>query len=158
MDEQKLTGYVMPQGPPDIKLAGLQIWVHGLEFPDADDYWDGNWLNITAICRAEGASVGLSGNFIHLPEIERFLEETETLYKNLEGEAGLYCMELVLWVSLKALTMGQIAMSVDISPDYSTQEHRFKFQIDQSYLPALILGCKNILAKYPVKDKERHFL
>ena len=34
-------------GEPDIKLAGLQIWVHGRQFPDSDDYWDGNWLYVT---------------------------------------------------------------------------------------------------------------
>src|SRR5256885_6731459 len=35
-------------GTPDIKLGGLQVWVHGRQFPDAIDYWDGNWLRITA--------------------------------------------------------------------------------------------------------------
>ena len=42
---------------PDIKLAGLQIWIHSRQFPDTDDFWDGNWLNITAHCGADGASV-----------------------------------------------------------------------------------------------------
>jgi hypothetical protein len=29
-------------GPPAIQLAGLSIWVHGRQFPDLHDYWDGN--------------------------------------------------------------------------------------------------------------------
>src|SRR5882724_344446 len=38
--------YAEQLGTPDIKLSGLQIWVHGRQFPNATDYWDGNWLRI----------------------------------------------------------------------------------------------------------------
>jgi len=31
-------------GPPDLKISGLQIWIHDRDIPDAEDYWDGNWL------------------------------------------------------------------------------------------------------------------
>ena len=42
----------------DLKLEGLQIWVHGRQFPDLHDYWDGNWLRVTAHCGGSGASIG----------------------------------------------------------------------------------------------------
>jgi hypothetical protein len=35
-------------GEPDIKISGLEIWIHGNQFPDENDYWDGNWMDITA--------------------------------------------------------------------------------------------------------------
>ena len=44
-------------GVPDLKLAGLQLWVHGREFPESEDADDGNWLRVTAHCGASGASV-----------------------------------------------------------------------------------------------------
>ena len=35
-------------GEPDIKISGLEIWIRGNQFSDSRDYWDGNWMNITA--------------------------------------------------------------------------------------------------------------
>ena len=32
------------------------FWVHGWQFPEAQDLWDGNWLNVTAHCGQSGAS------------------------------------------------------------------------------------------------------
>jgi hypothetical protein len=49
-------------GAPDLKLEGLQIWVHGRQFPDLHDYWDGNWLRVTAHCGGSGASVFTTGS------------------------------------------------------------------------------------------------
>ncbi len=66
-------------GEPDIELAGLRIWVHGRQFPDNEDYWDANWLNITA-CGAQGATVRVSGNIIQLPEIAHLLTGAKALY------------------------------------------------------------------------------
>lgn len=35
-------------GPPSVRLAAFQLWVHGREVPDAHDQWDANWLRVTA--------------------------------------------------------------------------------------------------------------
>jgi hypothetical protein len=39
--------YAEQLGAPDIKIHGLQTWIHGRQFPNEDDYWDGNWLRVT---------------------------------------------------------------------------------------------------------------
>ena len=44
-------------GEPALRIAGFQLWVHGYQFPDSNDYWDGNWLRVTVHCGAAGASV-----------------------------------------------------------------------------------------------------
>jgi hypothetical protein len=54
-------------GAPDIKLDGLQMWIHGRQFPNEEDYWDGNWLNVTAHCGSQGADVWTSGPILHVP-------------------------------------------------------------------------------------------
>jgi hypothetical protein len=33
------------------------------------------------------------------------------------------------------------------------QDHKFTFDIDQSYLSSIILDCKEILKEYPIKNK-----
>jgi len=34
-----------------------------------------------------------------------------------------------------------------------SQQHSFKFELDQSYLENLIAGLRSLLAKYPVRGK-----
>lgn len=141
-------------GTPDLQLSGLQIWIHGRQFPSVEDYWDGNWINVTAHCGAEGASVWVSGNIIHLSEIRHLLTGIESMYKELKGKAELPCMEPELSVVLEAKNLGQIEMVVDITPNNLCQSHKFIFEVDQSYLPKLITECEAVLSKYPVKSME----
>ena len=140
-------------GEPDIELAGLQIWVHGHQFQDNEDYWDANWLNVTAHCGAQGASVWVSGNIIQLPEIAHLMTGAKTLYKDLKGKAELPCIEPELFVELEAKSLGQISMTVKITPDNLSQSHTFSFDVDQSFLPRLIENCDAVLKKFPIKGK-----
>ena len=140
-------------GTPDLKVEGLQIWVHGRQFPDAADYWDGNWLRVTAHCGGNGANVFTTGSIIHLSELDRWLVESEELLKNLKGEAKLACMEPALSVTLKSGSLGHITMEVSITPDHMSQRHWFRFEIDQSYLPPFVKQCQSILEAYPIKGR-----
>ena len=138
-------------GDPDIKLAGLSIWIHRRQFPDVDDYWDGNWLVITASCEASGALVWADGPIIHLSEIKRLMDGASQMQASLSGTAELNCMEPELNLRLKMSERGQIKMEVTISHDHLAQTHWFKFDVDQSYLPKLIRDCADVLTKYPIK-------
>ena len=140
-------------GEPDIKLSGLEIWIHGYQFPDEIDYLDGNWIDITARCTAKNALVWVTGNILHLPDLKHLMNTSEKLYKNLEGEADLPCIEPNLSLKLKASSLGQISMVVNITPDHMNQRHIFEFEIDQSYLPELISSCKKVLNRFKIKGK-----
>ena len=140
-------------GEPDIELSGLQIWVHGRQFPDNEDYWDANWLNITAHCGAQRASVWVSGSIIQLSDIDHLMAGAKALYKDLKGKAELPCIEPELFVELEAKSLGQISMTVKITPDNLSQSHEFIFEVDQSFLPKLIADCDAVLKKYPIKGK-----
>ena len=50
-------------GKPDLRVAGFQLWVHGREFPDAQDEWDGNWLRLTAHCGEAAGASGRAGRY-----------------------------------------------------------------------------------------------
>lgn len=132
-------------GKPAIEISGLKIWVHGRQFPDMEDYWDGNWLRITAHCGAQGSSVWASGPIIHLSELHEWLISARKLNETLKGEANLECMEPELSVCIQSGSLGQMEMEVNITPDHLKQEHRFRFEIDQSYLPQLISQCSRVL-------------
>lgn len=143
--------YSKKLGPANIRLAEFQIWVHGRQFPQSQDCWDGNWLNITAHCGARSASVWTSGAILTLPEIDHWADACEVMYRTLSGEANLECIEPELCVELKAGSLGHILIKVEITPDHMTQEHTFLFELDQSYLPDLIRDCRKVLVDYPIR-------
>jgi hypothetical protein len=140
-------------GDPDINLNGFQLWVHARQFPNEQDYWDGNWLNATAHCGTHDANVWTSGSIIHVPDLVRWLSALEIMNQTLSGEADLVSLEPELSVALKMGSLGQIQMTVGITPDQMSQQHSFKFELDQSYLENLIAGLRSLLAKYPVRGK-----
>lgn len=95
-----------------MKPAGLEIWIHGRQFENAHDSWDGNRLQATAHCGARGADVWIEGPH----------------------------------------PVGHLEILVEITPDHLTQEHKFRFEVDQSYLPGLISQCRKILSRWPARS------
>ncbi|MES2354658.1 MAG: hypothetical protein V4568_09715 [Pseudomonadota bacterium] len=141
-------------GEPDLVIAGLRVWIHGRQFPQAIDYWDGNWLRVTAYCVYPESVVRSHGPIIHLSEVVGLLRECEMLYQTLEGQAVLRCIEPNLGVELIAETGGHIKVQLSITPDHMTESHSFEEEFDQSYLPPIIASCRAILAKFPVRESE----
>jgi hypothetical protein len=140
-------------GLPQIKLETLEIWIHGRQFPDRVDYLDGNWLIATARCKAPGAEIIASGPIIRLQEIDRWQAELACLQETLSGKAVLACMEQNLLVELIAEKLGRLKMKVKITPDPVSQQHSFKFEIDQTYLRPLLIECRSILEEYPLRTE-----
>ncbi|WP_032900811.1 WapI family immunity protein [Mesorhizobium ciceri] len=137
---------------PDIKLTGLSLWAMAREFPDSDDYWDGNWIHILARVDASGAQVEVQGPYIRSDELKKFYDQLATLYRDLRGSAELQCMEPALRAKVTCSSRGQIEVIVDITPDHLSQSHHFVFGIDQSHLGATLAGCRRVLELFPVKN------
>ena len=136
-------------------LAGLEVTILNRQFPDAADYWDGNWLNVMARCEAEGSSASASGPILHMPELVDWLKALKEMYRTLSGQADLKPIEPNFAVNMTITKMGQIAVSVHLSPNHLTQAHRFDFTIDQSHLPPLIGQLESIVKAFPIKGKPR---
>jgi len=142
--------WIESAGPPHLAIGGLRIWVHGRQFPENTDYWDGNWLNLTAHCGSAGAEVRISGSILHLGEVSRFLKMCEEAYDRLDGLAVLGGTEPNLRVQLSMESGGHMMVTVEITPDHMQQWHTFKFELDQTYLPGIIANCKTIIEAYPI--------
>jgi hypothetical protein len=141
-------------GEPDVQLAVLSIWVHGYQYPDATDEWDGNWLRVTARCTANGATVEASGAILETVSFQTFQRELSALHKTLQGKAALGSAEPNLFVEVQAVGhSGQVDAVIEITPEHLRQAHRFSVELDQSYLPEAILGCQRVLARYPVRGQ-----
>jgi hypothetical protein len=144
--------FIEKLGKPNIQIRGLKIWVHGFQFPNAKEPFDRDWLNVTVHCSEKSASVLVSGNIICCSEIQSWSEQVALIYKNLKGKASLSCIESELDVVIESTTPGKFEMVVNITPDHLCQSHMFSFELDQSYLPELILSCNNVLKQFPVNN------
>lgn len=141
-------------GPPDINIAGLQIWVHGYQFVEADNYDDANWLRVSVHCGANNASVWASGSIITVNDIIGLASDSEKLYKKEIKELEIDPMEPELRITMKTCdSLEHFELTVEITPDHLSQEHTFQFEIDQSYLPALVGQCKKLLERFPYRSR-----
>jgi hypothetical protein len=138
-------------GTPSIEFEKLKIWIHGRQYPNENEYWDGNWLRVTVHYGAHGSSVSTGGAIIHLSEIERWYSGVKKILDTLQGEAGLYCMEPNLTVILKAKSLGHVGVELSITPDHMTQQHTYLFDLDQTYLQPLVQQCEEVLRDYPTR-------
>jgi hypothetical protein len=141
-------------GDPDLRIAGLQLWIQGRQFPDAADLWDGNWLQVVARCAAHGASVCAEGPILLAQDVERFAHECAVLHERLTGEATLDSYEPNLRATLASGDRtGHMILRVEITPDHIEQQHQFSFALDQSYLPSILQQLQRILRAYPVRGR-----
>jgi hypothetical protein len=139
-------------GPSSVRLNAFQLWVHGRQFPEAQDQWDGNWLNVTAHCGQAGASVWATGAILDTVGLLRFRDELERLHKTLSGEAVLESHEPNVRVRVTSSDgAGHLQVRVEITPEHLAQSHWFEFEIDQSYLPATVAQLESVLIEFPVK-------
>jgi len=130
-------------GDPDLRIDGLQIWVHGYQFPDSTDYWDGNWLRVTAHCGAAGASVWVSGAILMVSDIVGFADRCDDLREKRAEAAELKPLEPELKVLIRPIDrFGHLSVTVHITPEHLTQSHSFEYGIDQTYLPEISGMCR----------------
>lgn len=141
---------------PDLVIEKLKIWIHGRQFPDASDYWDVNWLNVTTRYDSVGSFVEASGHIIHLSEIVAFLESSEKVLRGIDRVIELTTVEPNIGLRLECDKLGYIKGELNITHDHMSEKHEYTLDMDQSYLPGIITLCKAILVEYPIRgDKPK---
>ena len=138
--------------PPDLKILGFEVWVHGYEFPDALDAWDGNWLRVTAQLEAPGAGVTVIGALLETVSFSFFSNDLRRLQSSMSGDATLESAEPNIKVVVSAADrIGHLAVVVEITPEHLTQQHRIEFEADQTFIGPMIKQCESILSRWPVR-------
>lgn len=140
-------------GKADISLAGLSIWIHGRQFEESHDFWDGNWLRATVHVGVGPSQVWASGPIIHLSELLDWADKLRQLYDRTCGEATMKCTEPNLSVNVSLGETGSGEARTEITPDNMTEGHWFVQTIDQSHLPAVIQGIEEVNRKYLLRGK-----
>jgi len=138
---------------PDLVVGDLRLWIVNRQFPDSQDYWDGNWLDVRAIVERGTSSVQATGTILHLSDISRFLAELKTLSAELVGTASLSPLEPNLKVALSGNGRGQIQCVIQVTPEHLAESHEFRDGFDQTFLPTIIGACGSILEQYPIRGR-----
>ena len=139
---------------PAIELGDFQVTVHGRQFPDAQDRWDGNWLHVTAQCAQAGAIVATGGPILETADLRRFRDQLAVVAASPAGEAVLSSAEPNIVVRVAAAdALGLVRVRVELTPEPQSQGHWFAYAIDPSYLAEAIRQLDAVLAAYPVRGR-----
>jgi hypothetical protein len=139
--------------PPSLVLGGLSVWILEKAFPESVEWYDGNWLQVRAECSAPGATVTANGPLLTAEDIGRLLAGLEAMHRREARSAGMSPLEANLVVSLTGSSRGRLRIDVRITPDSTTQEHRFFFDEDLAYLEGPIQQCREILRRFPAVER-----
>ncbi len=132
---------------PDLQIGKFRLWINGYQFPDLNDYWDGNWVNVTAVYDASKSFARADGPILHLSELASWLAKIKKIYADLNGDAEMKCMEPNLCLALHMKKTGTMEFDVKLTPDHLSEMHQYFDDLDQTFLPPVIESIERILAK-----------
>lgn len=147
-----MTRHPTPQqlGPPSLEVGGLELWVHGREFPGAQDADDGNWLRVSAHCGAPGSSIWTGGAILSVSELVAWSSQCERVHRGELQRAVLRTSEPVLSAAIERIEgHGPLSLRVEIS--LVRQKHSLEFELEPSELLKIVRQCSAILERYPVR-------
>jgi hypothetical protein len=149
--------YLNKLGKPNLKIAGLQIWVHGRE--DRLTFGTNNpgddWLLVTMHCSRDSSEVWVKneGAISVYYDVKTLIGELEKFENNPTDKVTYQFTEPYLALEFNAnpiKTDGEMEIKVDITPTQLFEHHSYYFGITEKEVKDLLLGLKNLLIEYPV--------
>lgn len=131
----------------------IQIDVLNRNFPNSNDYWDGNWVTSNVNMEIPGYCVSFVAD-LRTDELRDFLNELQTMNTTLKGKTILKNLDSFLHFEAEIDKLGKVKWSIETQylSGYGAILN-FQFKSDQSYLPKLIKELEDILLIYPVIGK-----
>jgi hypothetical protein len=132
----------------------LSIALLGRQFPNSDDYWDGNWLTSVVVVRT-GAFTGKATGYLRTDEVVWLNEQLKLLSQTLTGSAAFQTTEE--WIVFKIDSVGKLGhlrlSGILLEPIYRDSQLRFSIGFDQTYLPPLLKQLHHVTTRFPVIGK-----
>ena len=135
-----------------IEIAQLQIEVHGYQFPNADDYYDANWLNVSIRYAGANSKIWLEEPCLLTVELSAFRDQLRQLSDlSVEG-AVLRPLEPYIELEVaRAGSLGGLSAKVRLKPDLIDEVHELQMGLDLSYLPGIVAQFDRVLSQFPVR-------
>ena len=123
--------------------------------PNANDYYDGNWLNAKAVVKV-GCFTGAVNGQLRADELASFQSELAKLYTSLSGSAKFSTLEGWLAFEVAGDGKGHFSCSGEVTDDFvQGNTLNFKLDLDQTFLPEILNGFEKVASAFPVLDKTR---
>ena len=145
-------------GSLEIRFGGednnyIALVVLGRSYPNASDYWDGNWLNAKCVLSI-GAFSGQPTGFIRAEELRSFYDELTIINQKLKGRVDFQTMENWLEIEVKASKMGHIHISGLASDNFGGRNSlSFHMETDQTFLKKPLKQLEIAIQKFPTVGK-----
>lgn len=134
----------------------LDIVVLERSFPEEAGTWGGDWVRSTVSLEIPGYSACFEAD-LRTEEFSGFLQQIETMHRELKGTAALVPLEKTVEIIGKIHSLGGISWDVETCyPLGSGTILQFTLGADQSYLPALIKESNKLLEEFPVLEKQEN--
>jgi len=134
----------------------LQILVDNYAYPDSNDFWDGNWINVRIVIRV-GAFNGSYKAQLRNVDFLDFNNELKNLYQNLDGFANFHCLEDYLQIKIKGDSLGHFSadcIATD-NPGIYGNKLEFTLEFDQTEIHSMTKMIDDLLNEFPIKDFEQ---
>ncbi len=132
----------------------------GREFPDIDDYWDGNWILIKASLGMPGLSVQITDPCIRVDELEAFLLELRSFSLGHLNAVESSFREPVLSIGIQSPEPGEedllARIEINVFTDDGVAGTVAEMDLRNDSLDLFIRGIEDILREYPVLARETH--
>jgi hypothetical protein len=119
--------------------------------PNADDFWEGNWL-VSPIAIRVGGFRGNIDAYLRVEELVRFRDQLSSLHASLKGGAVLESLEERITLLVAVAPSGQLTVTGRVSDDPGIgNELAFEIDgLDQTYLPPMIESLSAIETAFPL--------
>jgi hypothetical protein len=126
----------------------------GKEFPEATDYWDGNWLCTRILATIPGFSGDVT-TYLRTPEVAKLCAQLEKLREDNENEATFEMMEPCLSLHFQDDRRGHITVAGEMFNRAGPMGAALRFQltIDSPQLQTSIDALHAVEAKWPILDR-----
>lgn len=129
----------------------VAIVVTRREFPEASDYWDGNWVYAT-VRISVGGFRGEYEALLRTTELASFREGLTRLHADLRGTAAFESLEEWLRIHVEGDGRGHLVAKCEARDQPGTGNTlRFELRFDQTEVPPVLASLDAVLVAFPVR-------
>lgn len=142
----------LPDETPDLVMGPLRIRVLRRQFPEAEDYWDANWLVVHAVVSTPRSRAEARGPLLHLGDLVAWREHLARIEpgRNADVELGATEPDVSATIRLDPLGRGSLVVRLRAGVEEDGETHTWAVPVDASHLPRWIASLDALLARHPL--------
>jgi hypothetical protein len=118
-------------------------------WPDATDFWDGNWITVTVRASSHGIHCTLDTQ-LRVDELRSLIARLAELHRTLTGQLEFWPMEPNLKLTFQMGKGGWLTVFVELQPDLADPARMtFELCVDQTYILDMIAELAADLERFP---------